>query len=247
MEFARRAPMLFLAGVFAARRLNQEFQRKKMSLKLHFLRHGQTGGSRDNVFCGSGTDAPLTPHGEAMAREFASAYAGTAWRAIYCSPQSRAIATATPLATQIRAELQVRDGLREIGYGAWEGRSVAEVQAAHHDDYLRWTADPAWNAPTSQGEKLGESAGALAQRVLAVIEEITENIDGGNVLLVSHKATIRVALCALLGIDVGRFRFRFAAPVASLAVVEFGAHGPLLQRLADRAHLSQELRDLPGT
>lgn len=216
-------------------------------MKLYFLRHGQTGGSRDNVFCGSGTDAPLTPDGEAMAREFAASYANFPWRAIFCSPQSRAIHTATPLAEKIGAEMQVHDGLREIGYGAWEGRTVAEVDAAHHDDYLRWTADPAWNAPTSDAEHRGETAGAVAQRVLAVIAEIRESCDDGDVLVVSHKATIRVALCALLGIDVGRFRFRFACPVASLAVVEFGAHGPLLQTLADRAHLSQSLRDLPGT
>lgn len=218
-----------------------------MSLKLHFLRHGQTGGSRDNVFCGSGTDAPLTKEGEAMAREFAVAYARKNWRAVYCSPQSRAIGTATPLANAINAEIQVRDGLREIGYGAWEGCTVAEVEAAYHDDYLRWTSDPAWNAPSSEGDNTGENAGALAQRVLAVIEEIRERHADGDILVVSHKATIRVALCALLGIDVGRFRFRFACPVASLTVVEFGAHGPLLQTLTDRAHLSDALRTLPGT
>jgi hypothetical protein len=36
-------------------------------------------------------------------------------------------------------------------------------------------------------------------------------------------------------------------PVCSLSIVEFGAHGPLLKVLADRSHLTDRLRDLPGT
>ena len=46
---------------------------------------------------------------------------------------------------------------------------------------------------------------------------------------------------------VGRFRFRLGCPVGSVSVVEFGAHGPLLHALADRSHLDETLRGLPGT
>jgi probable phosphoglycerate mutase len=139
-------------------------------------------------------------------------------------------------------EPQVRDDLREIAYGRWEGQTVETVSRDFHDDHLRWSADPAWNAPTG-----GEAAVVIAQRVLHVIEEVRQSCDDGNVLLVSHKATIRIALCALLGIDVGRFRYRLGCPVGSVSIVEFGAHGPLLHALADRTHLSAELRTLPGT
>jgi probable phosphoglycerate mutase len=69
----------------------------------------------------------------------------------------------------------------------------------------------------------------------------------GDVLLVSHKATIRVLLCQLLGLDIGRYRDRVNIPVASLAVIELREHGPLLCRLGDRSHLRPELRELPGT
>jgi probable phosphoglycerate mutase len=66
-------------------------------------------------------------------------------------------------------------------------------------------------------------------------------------LLVSHKATIRIILCELLGIDVGRFRYRLDCPVGSVSVVEFAAQGPFLHSLADRSHLTEALRTLPGT
>lgn len=213
-----------------------------MNLSLYFLRHGQTTFSRDNAFCGSGLNPELTADGQAMAQAFAAAYSSTPWSAVYCSPLRRALATAQPLCDRLNLAVETRDELKEIGYGAWEGRSVEEVSRDWHDDYLRWTADPAWNAPTD-----GEAAVAIARRGGQVIEEIRGRFSEGNVLVVSHKATIRIMLCGLLGIDVGRFRFRLGCPVGSVSVVEFGRNGPLLQTLANRTHLDERLRSLPGT
>lgn len=198
--------------------------------------------SRANVFCGSGLDPQLTPDGEEMARAFADSHRELPWQAVYASPLARAVATASPLCEALGVEPELRDELKEIGYGSWEGQTVAQVSENFHDDYLRWTADPAWNAPTG-----GEAAIAIAQRVLRVIEEIQGRFADGNVLVVSHKATIRIALCALLGVDVGRFRFRLSCPVGSISMIEFSEHGPLLQTLANREHLNRHLRDLPGT
>jgi broad specificity phosphatase PhoE len=212
-----------------------------MTLNLYFLRHGQTASSRGNLFCGS-IDPGLTADGEEMAEEFAKAYVSTPWEAIYCSPKERAVLTAEPLANALQMKLHLRDGLQEINYGTWEGKDVATVDAEYHDDYLRWLADPGWNPPTG-----GESAMAIAARALAVVEEISQEHATGNVLVVSHKATIRILLCSLLGIDAGRFRYRLGMPVCSISIVEFGQHGPLLKVLADRAHLTERLRNLPGT
>ena len=213
-----------------------------MSLKLHLLRHGQTSFSRANAFCGAGLDPELTADGTAMAQAFAQAYKSTTWQAVFASPLKRTVATAQPLCSAVGIEMQLRDGLKEIQYGKWEGQTVEAVNRDFHDDYIRWTADPAWNAPTG-----GEPAVAIARRVLQVIEEITQRYNNGNVLLVSHKATIRIILCSLLGIDTGRFRYRLSCPVGSVTLVEFTSEGPLLHALADRTHLSAELRALPGT
>ena len=65
--------------------------------------------------------------------------------------------------------------------------------------------------------------------------------------MVSHKATIRIILCSLLGIDVGRFRYRLVCPVGSVSNVEFTPDGPMLKALADRSHLTEGLRSLRGT
>jgi probable phosphoglycerate mutase len=213
-----------------------------MTLKLYLLRHGQTALSRANMFCGGRLDPPLTPDGVRMAEAFADCFASTPWQAIYASTLQRALATAAPLARATNLVVHQRDGLAEIDYGRWDGKSVDEVDREYHDEYERWVADPAWNPPTG-----GETAVALAQRVTHVFEGIRAAHADGNVLVVSHKATIRVALCALLGVDVGRFRYRFGCPVGSLSIIEFGAHGPLAATVADRSHLTTELRALEGT
>ncbi|MDM9580699.1 MULTISPECIES: histidine phosphatase family protein [unclassified Nostoc] len=212
-----------------------------MSLTLYFLRHGQTECSRNNSFCGS-IDSELTPEGLEMAKAFADAYTSKDWTAIFCSPMQRTVLTAKPLYEAIGIEPQLRDGLKEINYGLWEGKTPEVIMREYHDDYIRWSADPAWNAPSG-----GEMAVTIAYRALQVIEEIKQNYSSGNVLVVSHKATIRIILCSLLGIDVGRFRFRLGCPVASVSIVEFTSHGTLLKVLADRSHLDERLRNLPGT
>jgi len=212
-----------------------------VSVTLYFLRHGQTEFSRENAFCGR-LDPQLTTDGVEMAEAFAQFYRSLPWTAIFSSPMQRTMATAQPLCEAVGMQPELWEGLKEINYGKWEGQSVETVSRDYHDDYLRWTADPAWYAPTE-----GETAREIAARSLLVIEEIKQRYTTGNVLLVSHKATIRIMLCSLLGIDVGRFRFRLGCPVGSVSIVEFGSHGPLLKCLADRLHLDERLRSLPGT
>lgn len=213
-----------------------------MSLTLYFLRHGQTTLSRADNFCGSGLDPELTPEGLEMANAFAAAYRDKQWTAIFTSCLKRSITTAQPLCDAVGASMQARAELNEIGYGGWEGLSKETVERQFHDDYIRWLADPAWHAPTG-----GELAVTVAQRAFSVVQEIRGQFADGNILIVSHKATIRIILCRLLGIDVGRFRYRLGCPVGGLSVVEFKSEGPLLHTLADRSHLSETLRSLPGT
>ena len=213
-----------------------------MSLTLHLLRHGQTALSREDVFCGSGLDPELTPEGMEMAHAFAKAYREVEWRAVYTSSLRRSITSAQPLCDAVGINPQPRAELNEIAYGKWEGLTREHVSKEYHDEYISWLADPAWHEPTG-----GESAILIARRALHVIEEIEKQFADGNVLIVSHKATIRIILCSLLGIDVGRFRYRLACPVGSVSKVEFTSNGPMIKALADRSHLSEDLRSLRGT
>lgn len=212
-----------------------------MSLTIYFLRHGETTASLTGGYCGI-LDLDLTAEGYQMAEDFAKVYQNLSWQAIFSSPLSRAIATATPLAKALGMGIQQRDGLKEITYGNWEGKTPTQVNEEYHDEYVRWLADPGWNAPSG-----GEKGIDIARRSSNVLEEIEQNYTSGNVLVVSHKATIRIMLCGLLGIDLGRYRDRISMAVASLSVVQITERGPLLKVLGDRTHLRPELQAREGT
>lgn len=212
-----------------------------MDLTIYFLRHGETQASQSGAYTGV-LDVDLTPEGRQMAEDFAAVYKSLPWVAVFSSPLRRTRDTAKPLCDAVGLEMQLRDGLKEISYGEWEGRTPEEVNRQFHDDYVSWLADAGWNRPTG-----GERGVDVARRSSLVIEEIERTHPAGNVLVVSHKATLRVILCSLLGIDVGHYRDRLSMPVASLSVVEMTDQGPMLRSFGDRTHLRQSLRVRPGT
>jgi len=207
-----------------------------MSLTFYFLRHGETTASETGTYSGA-VDPDLTPAGYKMAKNFAETYKFIPWTAVFSSPLQRAVATANPLCEVTGITLQIEEGLKEIAYGQWEGKTPEEIDRDFHDDHIRWLSDPGWNAPTG-----GERGIDIARRSSLVLEKIVRAYSTGNVLIVSHKATIRIMLCSLLGIDVGRFRDRINIPVASISIVGMTQRGPLLHILGDRSYLKEQLR-----
>lgn len=210
-------------------------------LNIYFVRHGQTTLSAENMFCGS-SNPGLTQAGKEMAEALADYYQDVKWEAIYASPMKRTIATAMPLARRVGKKIRTESGLREIDYGKWEKQRIDQVHKRWPEDHIKWLADPGWNAPTG-----GETANQVADRAMIVVNKIRRRHKDGNVMVISHKATIRIILCYFLGVDLGRFRYRLNASVSSVSIVEFGPHGPLLKVLGDTAHLPERLKKLPGT
>jgi broad specificity phosphatase PhoE len=207
-----------------------------MSLIIYFLRHGETIVSQTGGFCGT-LDPELTPAGLQMAEDFARAYASITWDAILSSPLRRAVATARPISDATGIRTQLKRGLKEMAFGQWEGKTSGDVSREFHDDYIRWLADPGWNAPTE-----GQRGIDIARDSSLVLEEIENTTPAGNILVISHKTTIRIMLCLLLGIDVGRFRDRISMPVGSLTIVEMAMHGPLLRSMGDRSYMREFLQ-----
>jgi alpha-ribazole phosphatase len=201
-------------------------------LTLHLVRHGDTTQAAEGIFCGD-LDPPLTETGLAQAERVAKAVRGLGLSAIYCSPKQRARLTASPISRECNLEPRIVDGLREISYGSWEGRFETEIRKDDTEAYEAWRQDPALVSPPG-----GESGFAIAARALPVVLRARQEHPKGHVLLVSHKATIRVIVCALLGMPLGRFRSHVACPTASISSFEFGDRGPMLVRLADTSHLA---------
>jgi len=200
-------------------------------LTLHLVRHGDTAQAAEGIFCGD-LDPPLTESGRAQAERVARAAGLLGLSALYCSPKARARMTMEPIARTCALDPIIDDGLREIAYGRWEGRFEEEIRRDDPEDYNAWRTDPALVSPPG-----GESAFAIAARALPVVLRARREHPKGHVMLVSHKATIRVIVCALLGMPLGRFRSHVACPTASITSFEFGDRGPMLTRIGDVHHL----------
>jgi probable phosphoglycerate mutase len=200
-------------------------------LTLHLVRHGDTTQAAEGIFSGD-LDPPLTERGIEQAERVARAVRPLGLSALYCSPKLRARTTAEPIARLCELSPTIQDGLREMAYGAWEGRQEVEVRRDAFEAYEAWRIDPALVSPPG-----GEGAFAIAARALPVVLQARRDHPKGHVLLVSHKATIRVIVCALLGAPLGRFRSHVACPTASITSFEFGDRGPMLVRLGDVHHL----------
>jgi probable phosphoglycerate mutase len=87
---------------------------------------------------------------------------------------------------------------------------------------------------------------AVLARVLPVIREVVTRHPGGRVLVVSHKATIRLALSSLLGFDARGYRDRLDQAPACLNVLDF--RDPVRARLMlfnDTSHYADQPRT-PG-
>ncbi len=210
-------------------------------LSLYLVRHGQTDASLHNRFCGR-IDPPLNATGQAMAAALAARYGGFGFTEIVASPLLRARQTAEPTARAAGLPVTVDEDLVEIAYGEWDGRAEDEVEKSDGARFAAWAAHPGRVAPPG-----GETGADIAARALRAVERIRGRVADGRVLVVSHKATLRVLVCALLGVDVDLFRARIAQKVCAVSVVDFKQSGPLLQTLGDVSHLPPELLAGDGT
>jgi broad specificity phosphatase PhoE len=179
------------------------------------VRHGATPLTAEDRFSGS-EGAFLSDEGRAQARRLAERLGDEALQAVYCSPLSRTVETAEIVARPHGLTPIHRDGLREIVHGHWEGLRRQEVEERHPEEYSMWEADPFTFAP--QG---GESGLSVLARALPVIREIVVAHEGGRVLVVSHKATLRLVISSLLGFDARGFRDRLDQSPACLNIVDF--------------------------
>ena len=211
-------------------------------LSLYLVRHGQTDASLHNRFCGR-IDPPLNATGLAMAEALGARYGAEGFVEIVASPLVRARQTAAPTATRAGLPVTTDEGLIEIAYGEWDGRAEADVEREDGARFHAWEAHPGRVAPPG-----GETGADIAVRALAAVERIrARHPGGGKVLVVSHKATLRVLVCALLGIDVDGFRARIAQKVCAVSIIDFKSTGPLLQVLGDTSHLPPALLAGDGT
>src|SRR5205809_2859266 len=187
--------------------------------RVFMVRHGATVLSSEDRFAGA-TDVELSDEGRAQAARLAARLAPEPIAAVYCSPMRRTVDTATLLARPHGRTPIVDAALREIDHGSWEGLKRSDVEAGMPAAYAAWEADPFTSAP-----ERGESGLAVLARALPVVRAIVLAHCDERVLVVSHKATLRLVIGSLLGFDLRSYRDRLDQHPACLNILDFKDSG----------------------
>ncbi|MBB3082768.1 histidine phosphatase family protein [Geodermatophilus sabuli] len=181
------------------------------------LRHGQTEWSLSGQHTGV-TDLPLLPEGEEQARRLADQLGHRPFAEVWVSPRQRARRTAelvglTPTGTD--------EDLVELDYGAYEGRTTAEISEELGREWSIWVDG------AIAGDTPGETLDDVGVRVDRVLQRARAVLDDGDVALVAHGHVLRVLAARWLGLEPAAGRL-FALPAGSYGVLGHEHRRPVL-------------------
>jgi 2,3-bisphosphoglycerate-dependent phosphoglycerate mutase len=166
------------------------------STRILAIRHGETDWNVDNRIQGQ-LDIGLNATGRQQARRLARALgAGEPIQAIHASDLSRAHETATAIGQAVGRAVTPHAGLRERGFGDFQGQSFTDIEARWPEAAQRWRRrEPDWSPPG------GESLAALRDRVLAAVHALAAAHTGELIVLVTHGGVLDQLYRAATGLD----------------------------------------------
>ena len=215
-------------------------QSRPLATRVYLIRHGATVLSTEDRFAGA-IDVLLSDAGRDQARRLGERLAGESIAVAFASPMKRTMETARLVVAPHGINVTPVDGLREIAHGRWEGKTRQEVEREFPAEYERYEHDPFSFAPVE-----GESGLQVTARALPALLQIVEAHCDRGIVIVSHKATIRLLLSSLLGFDPRKYRDRLDQAPCGLNILDFKdvAHARLTL-FNDTSHYSSTVPEVP--
>jgi probable phosphoglycerate mutase len=171
---------------------------------VYLARHGETAWTISRQHTGL-TDLPLTPRGEREAVRLGERLKALAFTGVLTSPLQRAVRTCE--LAGFGSAANVDPDLLEWNYGAYEGRTSADIHVERPDWQLFRDGCPGGESP----DQIGARADRVVRRVRAI---------GGDVLLFSSGHFLRVFAARWLGLEAGAGRY-VVLGTASLSAVGY--------------------------
>ena len=160
-------------------------------MKLYLIRHGQTDWNVAGKIQGS-TDIPLNDTGRRQAACLAKGMESRPVTKVFTSTLSRAYETGLAIGKSQNVPVEQLKGLEEVGYGVWEGMTMAEIQEKYPKELELW-----YNSPVDVAPPEGESQVQVYERCGRALDTILAQARG-DVAVVSHGATVVFLLEYLL-------------------------------------------------
>ncbi|HEX5597119.1 MAG TPA: bifunctional RNase H/acid phosphatase [Micromonosporaceae bacterium] len=228
-----RARAREIAAAAATGRSAWEPRSEATATRLLLVRHGATELTAQRRYSGRG-DVPLSASGREQARATAGRVAelAPALAAVVTSPLSRCVATAEAISAATGGvSVVVEPDLVECDFGAWEGRTFAEVRAQWPDEMTDWLASTAVAPPG------GESFVEVAARVRRALSGLLATYPGRPVAVVSHVSPLKMLLRDALAAG-DAFLHRLYLDPAGISVLDSWPDGQVAVRsVNDTAHL----------
>ena len=198
-----------------------------MVTTVYLIRHGATEGSSLKRYKGS-LNVPLSEEGERQVEATSLLLRDIPLKAVYTSTLQRAIKSAEVIASHHNLAPTPIHGLRERGFGVWEGISYDEIREKYPSEFEAWADNPLRFSPMG-----GESTLEVKGRVIQALAEILSGHNGDAIAIVAHGGVNRIMLCEFLGIPLENI-FRIEQDFACLNIIELWESGPVVKLLNGR-------------
>jgi probable phosphoglycerate mutase len=201
------------------------------------VRHGETAWNVDTRIQGQ-LDIGLNDHGHWQARQVGQALAAEPVTAVYASDLQRAWHTAQRIAEATGAPLQPELGLRERGFGLFEGKTFQEIEQAWPEQASQWRRRvPEWVPPEG-----GESLLLVRERVAETVQRIAARHPGELIVLVAHGGVLDAIyrLATRQALDAPR---TWKLPNAAINRLLWSPEGLAMIGWSDTGHLEVTARD----
>ncbi|MBF0457900.1 MAG: histidine phosphatase family protein [Nitrospirae bacterium] len=186
-----------------------------MPTRVYLIRHGMTVDAHERRYKGH-IDVPLSDEGVKQAARLAGFIKNLdAPNRIFCSDLIRAVKTAETIGQPFGITPVPMAGLRERHFGAWEGMTFDEIEAAYPKEFASWAGDPLNFSPVG-----GESTQDVSLRTLPAFYSIVKDHENETIAVVAHGGVNRVILCDILGIPLSHI-FRVEQDFICLNIIDF--------------------------
>ena len=198
------------------------------------VRHGETAWNVDARIQGQ-LDIGLNDTGRWQARRVGAALAGEPISAVYSSDLGRAHETAQAIAEAAGTPVVADKGLRERGFGMFEGKTFNEIHQAWPDHAHSWRKRiPDWVPP--QG---GESLLQLRTRVTQTLQALASRHRGEQIVVVAHGGVLDAIYRVATGQEVNAPR-TWELPNGAINRLLWTPEGFTLVGWSDTQHLEHE-------
>ena len=204
--------------------------------RITAIRHGETAWNVDTRIQGQ-LDIALNDKGRWQAERTGAALAGEDVSAVVASDLWRAYDTALSVAKPLNLTVVTHEGLRERGFGEFEGKTFAEIESTWPEKAKKWRhRDPEFSP---EG---GESLLLFKERVLHTMKALAANYVGQHIVVVSHGGIMDVMYRAATGLALDAPRSWDLGNAAINRLLWTGEAFSLVG-WADKAHLEQDVLD----